>query len=215
MTNKIPQEIERLKVLELFSGTASFSNVCKERGHKIFTIDIEPKFNPDLIIDIINLKIEDIPFQPDIIWASIPCDTFSVASIGTHWKGGKNAYIPKTKKSERAIELVNKTLEIIAKLNPKFWIIENPRGILRKIINCNYNPITVTYCQYGDTRMKPTDLWINFDFKGKRCHNGDKCHISAPRGSKTGTQGLKNKVERGIIPRKLCLEIIKRIEVLK
>ena len=52
---------------------------------------------------------------------------------------------------------------------------------------------TVTYCQYGDNRMKPTDIWTNHPcpkFKPP-CKNGDPCHVSAPRGSQTGTQGLK------------------------
>ena len=68
---------------------------------------------------------------------------------------------------------------------------------------------TVTYCKYGDTRMKPTDIWTNFKnprFK-KPCRNGDKCHTPAPRGSKNGTQGLKNAKERSIIPQQLCEHI--------
>lgn len=68
---------------------------------------------------------------------------------------------------------------------------------------------TITYCQYGDTRMKHTDIWTNHpdpQFK-PMCHNGDPCHQPAPRGSKTGTQGLKGAVERSVIPEKLCLHI--------
>lgn len=64
-------------------------------------------------------------------------------------------------------------------------------------------------CQYGDIRMKPTDIWTNHpdpQFK-PMCHNGDPCHQPAPRGSKTGTQGLKGAVERSVIPEKLCLHI--------
>ena len=70
---------------------------------------------------------------------------------------------------------------------------------------------TITYCQYGDTRMKPTDIWTNFSnpkFKPP-CKNGDKCHEPAPRGSKTGTQKLKNAKERAIIPQQLCDYIAK------
>ena len=69
---------------------------------------------------------------------------------------------------------------------------------------------TITYCQYGDTRMKPTDIWTNHPsprFK-PMCHNGDNCHEKAPRGSKTGTQGLKGAKERSIIPEKLCEHIV-------
>jgi len=71
----------------------------------------------------------------------------------------------------------------------------------------------ITYCQYGDNRMKPTDVWTNFvKWKPKpMCHNGDSCHVSAPRGSKTGTQGLKGNMERSIIPPALFEEIFKQI----
>ena len=69
---------------------------------------------------------------------------------------------------------------------------------------------TITYCQYGDTRMKPTEIWTNHpDPKLKpMCHNGDSGHTPAPRGSKTGTQGLKSSVERSIIPEELCNHIV-------
>ena len=40
------------------------------------------------------------------------------------------------------------------------------------------------------------------------CHNGDSCHVAAPRGSKTGTQGLKGAKERSVIPQKLCEHIV-------
>ena len=69
---------------------------------------------------------------------------------------------------------------------------------------------TVTYCQYGETRMKPTDLWTNHpnpQFK-PMCKNGDSCHEAAPRGSKTGTQGRKNAKERSRIPKLLCEHIV-------
>ncbi len=69
---------------------------------------------------------------------------------------------------------------------------------------------TITYCQYGDTRMKPTDIWTNHpcpQFK-PACKNGDPCHEKAPRGSRTGTQGLKNKKVRSVIPDELCEHIV-------
>jgi len=44
-----------------------------------------------------------------------------------------------------------------------------------------------------------------------RYKNGSPCHISASRGSRTGTQGLKGNMERSIVPEKLCEEIIKAI----
>ena len=71
---------------------------------------------------------------------------------------------------------------------------------------------TVWYCKYGDTRAKPTDIWTN-DLNWiprNQCHNGNKeCHHQpAPRGSQTGTQGLKNAYEKSKIPPELFYEIL-------
>ena len=68
---------------------------------------------------------------------------------------------------------------------------------------------TVTYCKYGDFRMKPTDIWTNHPnpkFKPP-CKNGDPCHRSSPRGSRRGTESLKTAVERSMIPQELCRHI--------
>lgn len=199
-----------MKILELFSGTESFSKVARERGHETFTIDNNPDFNPDLCKNILDLVLDDIPWFPDIIWASPPCTFFSVASIGKHWNIDNT---PKTPQAELGVKIVNKTIGIIKMLNPKCVVIENPRGKLRKLDLIDYKRESVCYCKYGDTRMKPTDLWNNIGFVGKMCKNGNPCHVSAPRGSKTGTQGLKGNMERSVIPRDLCLEIIKLCEV--
>lgn len=61
--------------------------------------------------------------------------------------------------------------------------------------------------------MKPTDIWTNdINWKPKpMCNYGDKCHISAPRGSSRGTEGIKDKSLKAIVPKKLCIEILKNI----
>jgi len=203
-----------MKIIELFSGTESFSKVARERGHQTFTIEINPQFKPDLVKNILDLNVKDIPKEfrnPDVIWASPPCTTFSCASIGCYWNYG----IPKKSKTYIGLALALKTLEIIQELKPKYWFIENPMGLLRKQhFIVNLNRATVTYCQYGDSRMKPTDIWNNCGSwtPKPKCKNGMPCHTAAPRGSYTGTQGLKGNKERSVIPPKLCLEILKACE---
>jgi len=209
---------EEIKILELFSGTGSFTKVCKERGHNSFTIDNNKIHNPDLCIDILTFDLECFKYKPNIIWASPPCTSFSVASIGKHWF---KDHTPKTEGAVLGLKLLEKTIKTIAELKPTYWILENPRGKMRKVIEplfkkygLDFKRETVSYCQYGDTRQKPTDLWTNcYNWKPRPiCKPGASCHIAAPRGSRTGTQGLKSNLERSIIPRELCLEIIKACE---
>ena len=204
-----------MKVLELFAGSRSIGKVAEELEHEVFSVDINNFENIDLVIDILDLKKEQIPFYPDIIWASPPCTYFSVASIGHHWN--KN-HTPKSKEAIKGMEILSKTLEIVDWFPKAIYYIENPRGKMRRKIK-GIDRRTITYCSYGDLRMKPTDIWSNnfkdmFNLDGWNpkpiCFNGNKkCnHESAPRGSKTGTQGLKGNYERSKIPYNLCKEII-------
>jgi len=200
-----------MKLLELFCGTKSITKIAKDMGWDCKTLDFSQEFNPDICKSILDFDLPDLGnWRPDIIWASPPCTCFSVASLGHHWTGGKQAYIPKTEEAKIAIEIAKKTMLIIKSLKPKYYFIENPRGVLRKLNIIKGIRNTVTYCQYGDKRMKPTDIWTNNELWVPKpmCHNGDPCHEAAPRGARTGTQGLKGAMERGIIPPQLCKEIL-------
>ena len=147
-----------------------------------------------------------------------PCQCFSVASIGRNWENGQ----PRNEKTRQALQLLEHTIMLIAKHQPTHWFIENPRGMMRKIIDplfakYNLKPTrhTVAYCQYGDTRMKPTDIWTNSPVQFKPpCKNGNPCHEPAPRGSKTGTQGIKGAKDRGVIPPQLFHHIFSQITAL-
>ena len=57
--------------------------------------------------------------------------------------------------------------------------------------------------------MKPTDLWgaIKGWTSRPHCKNGDNCHEAAPRGSQTGTQGIKEVHLKSRIPFELSQEI--------
>tara|TARA_R100001463_G_scaffold73314_5_gene127223 strand:+ start:1442 stop:2095 length:654 start_codon:yes stop_codon:yes gene_type:complete len=201
--------------LELFAGSRSFTKVAKELGCNTFCTDVNDFEGIDLVDDIMNIKPNRIPFEPEIIWASPPCTSFSVASISTYWKGGKGAYIPKKAESYIGLAYVQKAKDLIDYFKPKYYYIENPRGVLRKLDVVQDLPIrhTIWYCQYGDSRAKPTDIWTNDDSWIPRpvCKNGnpDCHHESAPRGSKTGTQGLKGNYERSMIPSGLFYDIFK------
>lgn len=190
------------------------SKTAGKIGYETFSIDwVNYDGEMDLVIDIENLKIEDVPFVPDVIWASPDCTTYSIAAISTH----RNGTVPKTDYAAKCDRVNIHVLELISKwlmLNPQLtFFIENPRGMLRKMpFMQGLTRHTVWYCQYGDDRAKPTDIWTNSGDWIPRpvCRNGNRnCHHQpAPRGSKTGTQGRKNSYQRAIIPMELCKEIL-------
>ena len=198
---------ERLWMADLFSGTGSASEPFLRRGWDVERVDImDGKDVRDWI------PSEKFAF----VWASPPCESFSVASFGTHWAGGKKAYVPATKQAEDAIDLVRITLDKIRACSPAFWTVENPRGMLRKIIGAPTIG-TTWWCQWGDERAKPTDLWGRIPdsmLPLPTCKNGNPDHASAPRGAKTGTQGRKG-LDRARIPerfaRTLAIEIEKTL----
>jgi len=204
-----------MKVLELFAGSRSIGKVAEELGHDVFSVDIKDFEGIDLVKDIEYLTPDDIPFIPNMIWASPPCTTYSIAAISHHRDMGT----PKTDFAAKSDRLVKNTLFLIEYYNCIYYI-ENPRGYLRKMpFMQDMERVTVWYCQYGDTRAKPTDifsnniygLWNKEGWKPRpQCHNGNKdCHHeSAPRGSQTGTQGLKGNYNRSKIPYELCKEIL-------
>ena len=207
------------KLLELFAGSRSVGNVAESLGYDVFSSDVNDFDKIDYVVDILNFDIKKVPFKPDIIWASPPCTTYSIAAISHHRPKNK----PLSNFAIKSDLIVKKTLQIIKELNPNKWYIENPRGLLRKQnFMIGLPKTTVWYCTYGDNRAKPTDIWSNnirslLNINGwqprPECFNGNKnCHHeSAPRGSRTGTQGVKGNYNRSKIPNQLCLEILKSV----
>lgn len=184
-----------MRVLDLFSGLNGWSDPMWARGHEVFSIDIDERFEADVYMDAGNVDavIAALPWVPDLIVASPPCTSFSTMVMGRNWTHDGQ---PRTPVAIEGLRLVAATLELIDRLEPELWIIENPRARLRTLgVMDGYGVRkTVTYCRLGDERMKPTDLWLGGDWESldlpPMCHNGNPDHIPAPRGSYTGTQGM-------------------------
>jgi hypothetical protein len=203
-----------MKILDLFAGKGGELRRSKieSMGHEYTTLDVDPAFGCTITADI--MTIDDLGLY-DLIWASVPCETWSVASIGCHWQGGKQAYIPKSENAKYMIDLVQHTIKLLNECSKTAWVMENPRGILRKMpFMQDFTRQTVTYCQYGENRMKPTDIWtVGLNWKARPiCHNGDSCHVAAPRGSRTGTQGMGSYADKSIVPFELWREILESIK---
>jgi hypothetical protein len=205
-----------MKLLELFAGSRSWGKIAKQLGYEVFSVDWKKFEGIDLVIDIEYLTEDMLPWIPDVVIDGRPCTTYSMAAISHHrFVDGS----PKTEFAQKC-DRMNIKLNNLYKKWGCIYYIENPRAMLRKMdFMKGMDRTTVTYCSYGDTRMKPTDIFSNnirdmFNPKGWQpkslCFNGNKkCHHEpAPRGSKTGTQGLKNNYERSKVPYNLCYEIL-------
>lgn len=198
-----------MKVVNLFAGEGTWARAWTDRGHDVWRTDITDFPGTDHVSDILELRLSDIPRERDVLLASPDCTAFSVMSISTHWRIIDGVHVPLTPKAHNRMGLVFKTLAIAEALVERdgLWAgaIENPRGKLRKLgMLDRYDHAEVMYCHYGDTRMKPTDLWgapaFPTSWKPKDiCHSAkadhpDDCccrdHDPAPRGAKEGTQGL-------------------------
>lgn len=127
---------------------------------------------------------------------------------------------PRSEAAVTSLALLDRTFELLHDLRPRYWWMENPRAGMKHFIDPqmpigDFSKTTVTYCQYGDTVMKPTNLWgVWPDTWTPRphCRNGDPCHEAAPRGSRTGTQGKADAAERGAIPYQLSLDVCLAVE---
>lgn len=210
-----------MKVLELFCGTKALSKAFEERGHQCYTVDWNAEFAPTLCADIGALTADDIiklcDGVPDVIWASPDCTTYSIAAISRHRRRDDDGNLrPISEKAQKCDAINAHLIALIKEIAPKYYFIENPRAGMRKMSFMAGMPrYTITFCKYGENRMKPTDIWTNHADPRfmPMCKNGDKCHEAAPRGSKTGTQGLKNKKERAALPKALCEHIVDICEI--
>jgi len=206
------------KLLELFAGSRSIGRTAEEMGMQVFSVDWQPFDKIDWVGDVQEMRMEDVPFVPDIVWASPDCTTYSIAACSTH---RTNSIEPKSEYAKKCDAVNQHFIQMIKDwlvINPNMvFFIENPRGMMRKMpFMKEFKRHTIWYCQYGDDRAKPTDIWTNSLTWIPRpvCHNGNKnCHHQpAPRGSKTGTQGKKGSYERSKIPTELCVEIINQVK---
>ena len=157
-----------MRVLELFCGTKSIGKAFEALGAEVVSLDLNAKTKPTICANILTWDYRT--FQPghfDVVWASPVCQHYSCART----VGG-----PRDLASADA--LVQRTLEIIGYLAPRFWGLENPQtGLLKTRVFMAGIPFQdVCYCRYGYKYRKCTRIWGNIPFVPRPlCTPKDPC----------------------------------------
>lgn len=137
-------------ILSLFDASGVWSGPYRKAGYNVIQIDLE------LGLDVLELDIDALPKIHGIL-AAPPCTDFSLS--GSRFFKKKDA----DGTTAASLKLVDKTLEIIDKTHPSWWVVENPmsrihtlRPQLGKVVY-QFDP-----CDHGDPWKKRTWLWGTF-----------------------------------------------------
>jgi len=139
-------------ILSLFDYSKNWSNPYQNAGYPVIAIDIKNE------IDILKWDYTQIT-QVHGILAAPPCERFTKASAHL-WKKYDDSG-----KTEEALQLVDKTLEIINYFKPKWWALENPPGRLPDLRPelKRHRLIYFHPYYYGDPYAKQTELFGHFN----------------------------------------------------
>jgi len=198
-----------MRLLELFSGTHSVGKVAKELGYDVLSLDIDG--DADININILDWDYTHYPVGYfDIVWASPPCNTFSI--LRRSWIGRKLKYFGDeivtaemldNDMMEVGVPILKRTEEIINYFNPDLYFMENPKtGKMKDYVDRPF--YDVDYCAYGFGYRKPTRIWTNkLNFNNLRCSCVGSHKIGI--GQKRDRLNLKDKYA---IPQKLIYDLL-------
>lgn len=141
-----------MRLLDLCCGRKGVSRQFP--GWDITTVDINPKFQPDIVADVNSLHLEG---EFDLVWASPVCKEYSKVGLPKSWKCNGGKHTPPD------MRLFLNCYRIIRYLNPRWWVIENVRGAVPYFSLVLGNPV-----KYGSRY-----LWGSFppiDPDRKKCY---------------------------------------------
>lgn len=102
-------------MLDLCCGLKGASEPMRARGWDVITLDIDPRFAPDITADLRTWQY-DGP-TPDLVWLSDPCTEFARESMP--WC--RTGHAPD-------LSIVVAGMRVIRAAQPRWWVRENVRG---------------------------------------------------------------------------------------
>lgn len=162
--------VDRMRTLELFAGSQSFTKGIKRQfaDAECITVDMSYHFQSTHHINVLDWDYRIYPpGHFDLLWASPPCTQYSKAKT----RGVRDL--------EGADNLVRKVFEMIDYFKPQAWVIENVgTGLLvNRMKDIRDVPIFMTdYCCYGKPVRKRTVLWSNKTLRLLLCPGRGQCN---------------------------------------
>lgn len=129
-------------IIDLCCGIGRFPS------EDVISIDIQRKVKPTIIADIRYLPLRP-KLKPRLCHASPPCTFFSQGHIRRFGYSEKGI--------AESLKLIAACFDAFVYLEPKMWTLENPRGLLRRILP----PTGSTEYSAHDIKVKKTDFWSN------------------------------------------------------
>lgn len=149
-------------ILDLCGGTGSWSKPYRDAGYDV---------------RLITLPEHDVlTYEPPIgegvevygILAAPPCTHFSIACNRLWGEKDKNG------KTIEGMKVLIACLRIIAKAQPKFWVIENPVGRMKHFMN--EPDYKFRFTDFGFPCKKQSYLWGNFNHPIKQVHEYEQIY---------------------------------------
>ena len=174
------------RVLSLFDGTGSISSAFA--GWDVESLDIDNRHAPTICADILTWDYTELPC-PDVIFAGVPCENYSIAN-----SRGVRKLVFADSLAQRTWDIIQHYLAI----NPALiWFIENPDSSMlwrRKVSDPFPKNIRLDFCSYGKQYRKRTGFATNTDFAPRPLCDKKTCascvdgkHVkSAQRGPAAG-----------------------------
>ena len=159
MKLKTNRSVQKMRALELFCGTHSIGKILEARGWEVVSLDNDAKAGATICADVLMWDYTICkPRAFEYIHASPPCCEYS------------RALTTRPRDLESADAVVNRTLEILWHLRPRWFTIENPyTGLMKdRPMMAFLKPWLqrVCYCTYANgneaySYRKETAIWTN------------------------------------------------------
>ena len=182
-------------------------------GWETISLDIDPKFHPDLCMDIMDFDQTQFPKNHfSLVWASPDCRAYSVAR--------SNAKIPRDEAMAASDVLVEKTRQIIDYFSCAYCI-ENPASsrLWKREVSAGLQCVITSYCSFGYAYRKNTKLANNFGLILPRCPGRGLCpqmigskhleHAQCGKGGIYDKQHIRDELHS--IPEGLVREIFRQL----